>query len=140
MRAAWTGCGECISGSTAHRTDATRAACGGGVTTNTASGERRLRDGARRAGRLPTIILWRGGAAVRSQCRRDDRLVRIDVDNRHADAGRLDDVDDVDAYAGTDVVRRRRVVPRYVDADDDSDDVAVAHAGAVALSPRCVRP
>src|SRR5215813_13952457 len=39
LRADWMASGACISGSIAHRRDAMRRACGGAVTTNTASGE-----------------------------------------------------------------------------------------------------
>ena len=53
----------------------------------------------------------------------------------NADDRRLDDVDDVHAHAGTDVARRRRVVPRHVDRDDGGDDAAVAGPDAAALPP-----
>src|SRR6187455_2415483 len=64
-----------------------------------------------------------GGAttSTRGQCRDGD-----------ADAGRLDDVDDVDADAGPDVARRRRLVPRHVGGDDGGDDAAGRAPGAAA--------
>ena len=52
-----------------------------------------------------------------------------------ADARRLDDVDGVDADAGTDLARRRGVVPRHVDRDDGGDDAAVPRPHAGALPP-----
>ena len=54
----------------------------------------------------------------------------------HADARRLDDVDGVDADAGTGVARRRGVVPRHVGRDDGGDDAAVARPDAAALPRR----
>src|SRR5437667_10792365 len=39
MRADWTACGACTSGSTAHPRGATRRACGGAATTSTASAD-----------------------------------------------------------------------------------------------------
>src|SRR6187399_945939 len=68
-----------------------------------------------------------GGAATTS--------TRGERRDRDVDAGRLDDVDDVDAAAGPDVARRRRRVPEHVGADDGGDDAAVARAHAVALPP-----
>ena len=44
----------------------------------------------------------------------------------------------VDAYAGTDVARRRGIVRRHVDRDDGGDDVAVPGADAVAISPAAI--
>src|SRR6185295_5905724 len=123
-RAEWTASGACTSGSTVPPRGATTRASGGAATTSTASAEpghgvpRRL------------------GAALRGQRGGDDRLVRIHVgDGRDVDAGRLDDVDGVDAAARADVARRRRVVPRHVGRDDGGDDAAVPGADAVALPP-----
>jgi len=56
-------------------------------------------------------------------------------DARDADAGRLDDVDGVDADARTVVARGRGVVHRHVGRDDGSDDVAVVSANVVGLTP-----
>lgn len=55
-----------------------------------------------------------------------DALSEAAGDERGIDAGRLDDVDGVDADAGRDVGRRRGIVPRDVGPDDGSDDAAVA--------------
>src|SRR6478752_4190715 len=52
---------------------------------------------------------------------------------RDADAGRLDDVDVLDADVRADVARRRGVVPRHVGRDDGGDDAAVFGPDAVAL-------
>jgi predicted metal-binding membrane protein len=61
-------------------------------------------------------------------------VVRVHVGNgRVADARRLDDVDGVDADAGSDVARRRGVVPWHVGRNDGSDDAAVVGPNAVAL-------
>src|SRR5438270_215349 len=113
MRADWTGSGGCTSGSTAPPRGATRRVSGGAATTSTRSAERR--GGCRWRNRgtgdlatlgfrasLPASLLRRLGAALRRQRGGDDRLVRVHVgDGRDADARRLDDVDGVDADAGT---------------------------------------
>ena len=64
----------------------------------------------------------------------DNCVVRAHAgDAWDADAGRLDDVDGLDANAGTNVDPSRCIVPRDVDRDDGGDDAAVADADAVAL-------
>ena len=85
---------------------------------------------------LRDSLRWRLRVALRSQRDADDRLVHVHVgDGRDADAGRLDDVDGVDADARTDVARRGGVVPRHVGRDDGGDDAAVPGAHAAALPP-----
>src|SRR5262249_32018967 len=123
MRAAWTASGACTSGSTAPPRGGTRRALGGGTTTRTTSAERRCGEGERTCGGaiathgcfracFPAGVLGGLGAALRRQRGGHDPLVHIHVgDGRDADAGRLDDVDGVDADARTDVARRRCVVP-----------------------------
>src|SRR5215468_1867724 len=139
MRVDGTASGACISGSTAPPRGATRRASGGVATTSTASAEpsRGSPIGADLTTYGYSASLLRGvGAALRRQCRGDDRLVRIHVhDGRDADARRVDDVDGVDADAWTDLARRRGIVPRHVGRDDGSDDAAILAADAVALSP-----
>src|SRR5262245_7371575 len=118
MRADWTASGACTSGWTAPRGGVTRRASGGAATTSTASVER--------SRGFPTRLLRCLRAALRRQRNADDRRVRVHVgDGRDADARRLDDVDGVDADAGTNVARRRDVVPRHVDRDDGGDDAAI---------------
>src|SRR3977135_4243069 len=129
MRADWTACGACTSGSTAHPRGATRRASGGAATTSTTSA-----DGFRAS--FAASGCWRLSAALRCQRGGDDRLVRVHVgDGRDADARRLDDVDGVDADARTDVARRRGVVPWHVGGDDGGDDAAVLGPNAMALPP-----
>src|ERR1700694_643059 len=146
MRADGTASGACISGSTAHPRGATRRASGGAATTSTRRAERsRLSWRNCATGDLtthgfrasfPTSVFWRLSAALRCQRDGNDRLVRVHVgDGRDADAGRLDDVDGVDADARTDVARRRGVVPLHVGRDDGGDDAAVLGPDAVALPP-----
>src|SRR5205807_1084997 len=53
---------------------------------------------------------------------------------RDADARKLDDVDDVDADARTDMAPSRCIVSRNVGRDDSSDDAAILGADVVALS------
>ena len=98
MRAAWTACGACTSGSTARRWAATSRAS-----------------------------WWRHHDRYEQRAERSHH-------GRDADARRLDDVDDVDADARTDVAGRRSVVPRHVDRDDGGDDAAIARPDADALS------
>src|SRR4029077_4252320 len=109
MRADWTACGACTSGSTALPGGATKPMSGGSATTSTPSAEQRrgyrgataeTRDLATHGVRanlrapLPGCL----GAVLRRQRGGDDRLVRVDVgDGRDADARRPDDVDGVDA-------------------------------------------
>ena len=89
---------------------------------------------------LRDSLRWRLRVALRRQRDADDRLVHVHVgDGRDADAGRLDDVDGVDADARTDVARRGGVVPRHVGRDDGGDDAAVPGAHAAALPPRSRR-
>src|SRR5205809_725976 len=121
MRADWTASGACTSGSTAPPRGATRRASGGSATTSTTSADPSWWRGATADWRshahgfrasLRAGVLWRLGAALRCQRGADDRLVRVHVgDGRDADARRLDNVDDVDADARTDVARRRGVIP-----------------------------
>src|SRR5437899_5544167 len=147
MRADWTACGACNSGSTAPPRGATRRASGGAAMTSTRSAERRRgpRSATAETGYLtthdfratfPASLLRRLGTALRRQRGGDDRLVRVHVgDGRDSDARRLDDVDGVDADARTDVDRRRGIVPRHVGRDDGGDDAAILDANAVALPP-----
>src|SRR5678815_1595555 len=129
MRAAWTACGACTSGSTALPGGATSRACGGATTTSTTGAEHGF--GASVARRLVRCR----SAGLRRQRGADGVLVRVHVgDGRYADARRLGDVDDVDADARADVARRRGLVPRYVGRDDGGDDAAVPGSDAVALS------
>src|SRR5438309_159591 len=109
MRAGWTAYGACTNGSTAPPRDATRRASGGVATMSTTSAEpsrgRRFRSG----------ILGRLGTHLCRQCDADDRLVRVDAGyGRDADARKLDDVDDVDADARTDMAPSRCIVSRNV--------------------------
>ena len=70
------------------------------------------------------------GAAFCRQHGGHDRLGRIHVHNGwHADARRLDNVNDVDARAG--LVWPGVVVSRNVGRDDDGDDDAIPGANAV---------
>src|SRR5712664_4430225 len=145
MRADWTASGAFTSGSTAHPRGATRRASGCAATTSTTSAERSR--GCRSAtwgtgdltthgfrASFPASVLWRLSAALRCQRGGNDRLVRVHGgDGRDADARRLDDVDGVDADAGTDVARRRGIVPWHVGRDDGRDDAALPGASAVAL-------
>src|SRR5438128_6081153 len=85
---------------------------------------------------FPASLFWRLSAALRCHRGGNDRLVRVHVgDGRDADARRLDDVDDVDADARTDVARRRGVVPWHVGGDDGGDDAAVPDPDGLALPP-----
>src|SRR4029077_16786961 len=124
---------------------ATSRTSGGAATTST-TGRRRRGDRGRAGGRgirthglrpsFPAGLPRRLGADLRRQYIGDDRLVRRDAgDGGDADARRLDDVDGVDADAGPDVARRRRVLPPHVDRDDGGDDAAIAGPDAVALPP-----
>src|SRR6185312_1542380 len=66
----------------------------------------------------------------------DHHLVWLHVgDGRDADARRLGNVDDVDADAGADLARDRRVCARNVAGDDAGDDAALPGTDAVALPP-----
>src|SRR6185312_5621848 len=148
--AVWTACGERTSGSTAHRPGATRRMLpvpGGAATTSTARSESnglargdvsayRSRSSRRCsvAARFPRQLR----IAVRSRHGGDDSVVRIDVtDGRDVHARRLDDVDDVDANAGTGMVRGRGVIPWHVGRDDGDDDVAFSGADVGALPTGC---
>src|SRR5258708_27051210 len=141
MRADWMASGACTSGSTARPRGAMRRASGGATTTCTTSAEpsratadRDISDDFRAL--FPARFLRRLGAAVCGQRSGDDRLAYVHVGDRgDAHAGRLDDVDGVDADARTDVARRRGVVPRHVGRDDGSDDAAIIGANAEALPP-----
>src|SRR5262245_17214937 len=107
MRARWTACGACTSGSTAHRRGVTSRACGGSTTTVTTNAE------ASRG--FPASLLRRLGDRLRCQRGVDDRLVRVHVgDGRDANAWGLDDLAHVDADAGADVLGCRGVVCWYV--------------------------
>jgi hypothetical protein len=119
-----------------------RAGCGGNAMTSTASKER-CGSGAMSepevtihgsrahfTSRLP----WHFSAAFRDQLSVDSRLVLVDAsDGNNANAGRLDDVDGLDAKAGTELALRRSFVPRHVDRDDGRDDAAVPGSDVVAL-------
>src|SRR6516164_2171606 len=129
----WTVFGACTSGSTAPPEVATKQASGGAATTSTTNAEPShecRQDNQRNLARLLRCL----GAALRRQHGNNNRRVRVHVgDGRDADARRLDDVDDLDADARTNVARRRGVVPRHVGRDDGSDDAAILGANAVAL-------
>src|SRR4051794_14185560 len=111
MRAGWTVSGACTSGSIALRWAATSRVCGGAVTMSTQTAEAHHGDASNLHQHFrPALRCKRGG---------DDRVVWLDVsDGRHGNARRLDDVHDLDADAGPDVVRRRGHFPRHVDGDD----------------------
>src|SRR5581483_6880928 len=145
-RAEWMPSGACTNGSTAHRKGVTRRASGGGVTTSTTRVERSRDCATVTAEREITThefrssvrakVSWSLSAALRSQRGVDDRLVHIHAGNGDdADAGRLLDVDTVDADARTDVAGRRGVIPRHVCCDDGGNDVAVPDPDVVALPP-----
>ena len=102
-----------------------KPASGGATTTNTARDERARGFGwSNRDGRshghgfracIRSVLLPGLGTTVRRERGGDNRLEQVHVDDgrhayrRDANAGRLDNVDGVDAHAGTDVARRRRV-------------------------------
>src|SRR4029450_3288584 len=89
---------------------------------------------------LPASVLRRLGLALRGPRDGHHHLVCIHVDDeRDAHAGRLDDVDGVDADARTIVDRRRGVIPWHVGRDDGRDDAAILGARAVELSRDCRR-
>ena len=111
---------------------------GGAATTSTARSELASMSASHRVVSVAARFPRRLGIAVRSRHGGDDSLVRVHVrDGRDAHARRLDDVDDVDANAGTGMVRGRGVIPWHVDGDDGDDDVAFPGADAVALPTGC---
>src|SRR5438552_17570369 len=146
MPEGWTACGACTSGSIAHPRGATSRVFGGATTTRTRNERRRgCRGHEPGAGDLttrddranfPPNVLRSLGAAVRRDHGGHERLVHLHVgDESDANARRLDDADDVDADAGTNVARRCDVVPRHVGRDDAGHDAAVSGSDVVALSP-----
>src|SRR5215469_1339114 len=141
----WTVSGACISGSTARLRDATRAAPGCGITIITRSHERVGSPNS--ANRKPETttdgfrpvfakgLSDRVSAVLHRKCSADHPALRVHVGHgRDAHAGRLGDVEDVDADARRDVDSRGGVVPRHVDRNDGGDDAAIPGRNAVALS------
>src|SRR5260221_14097275 len=83
---------------------------------------------------FPQNLLWCIGAAHCRQHSGHNSLGCVHVHNGwHADARRLDNVNDVDALAG--LVWLGVVVSRDVGRDDDGDDDAIPGANAVTVPP-----
>src|SRR5215469_12908520 len=142
MREDWTMFGACTRGSIVPPGGVTRPASGGAETTSTESDEQQGRwqqavEGDEHDVRenFTTRILRHLSAALSRERSAYNCLVWLHViDGRDAHARRLDDVDDLDTGAGTDVAGRRGSIRCHVGRDDDGDDAAVIGANAVVLS------
>lgn len=94
--------------------------------------ERRI---AGRQGGSAADLLFDGRAGADRKRRGHGLFLRDDV-RRHGNAGRLDHVDDVDAYARPNMGGSRKHVHADVGADDGRHDAAVVVADISALLPR----
>src|SRR5262249_58780757 len=110
MRAGWTACGACTSGSTAHPMGGTRPASGGAATTSTTGAEGPHGDF--RAS-FTAHVHRRVSAALCGQRGDHDRLVHLPVGaGRHADARRIGDVPGGGTNGGADLAPRSGRAPR----------------------------